>query len=191
MTLISDKIMQEGQVTRMLQVISCTHEGCQNYNSVVKSQKQKPEDVIYNIARRRGWIINPKKGEALCPTHAKGEKMTTQLTKPREATTEDRRRIFREIDENYVAKSYIDGVTDKTIGEKLKMPWAWVAKVREENFGPEGEDKQAKFLKAEIERLSKKIDDIENDSLRLAERAEDMTKELTELKGRLDEYLRS
>ena len=66
--------------------------------------------------------------------------MATKEAETRAPSLEQRRAIFREIDESYVNKSYVEGVTDKTIGDKLRTPGAWVKTIREENFGPAGLD---------------------------------------------------
>lgn len=175
-----------------IQLIYCTERNCKIR---FKTSLPTTPELVVHQARDKGWQINLSDKTCLCPEHSKKEEpiVITQMTKPREMSPEDRRRIFREIDDNYIAKSYVDEVTDKSLGEKLCVPWAWVAKIREENFGPEGEkeNKQVKFLKAEIERLSNKTDDLDNDVIRMSERADDMRKEVSELKGRLDEYLRT
>ncbi len=191
--LIRTEMHTIGGKKKPVQILHCTERNCKTR---FKTSIPTTPELVVHQAREKGWLINLSNKSCLCPEHSvKKEEpiVTTQLTKPREMSPEDRRRIFREIDENYVAKSYIEDVTDKTIGEKLTVPWAWVAKIREENFGPEGEkeNKQVKFLKSEIERLTKKTDDLDNDVIRISERADDMRKEVSELKGRLDEYLRS
>lgn len=59
---------------------------------------------------------------------------------PETMTREDRRIIFEKLNEVYGSENsgYSGEWTDKKVGEDLGTPRAWVAKVREEMFGPEG-----------------------------------------------------
>jgi len=45
-----------------------------------------------------------------------------------------------EIDYDADRKCYCGAATDKTIAADLKLPWAWVAQIRDEFFGPEGNE---------------------------------------------------
>lgn len=58
---------------------------------------------------------------------------------PREMTRDERRIINAKIDEVYVdeAHGYSLGWNDDRVSKDLGVPRAWVAKMREENFGPD------------------------------------------------------
>lgn len=76
---------------------------------------------------------------------------------PRDLNKEDRRLIFAKIDEVYLDKSYSKDWTDKKVAIDLGVPVAWVARIREENFGPEGiGDEQIKMM-AEAREVAKKL----------------------------------
>lgn len=98
---------------------------------------------------------------------------------------DQKRAIWREIDENYERDRYIPGVTDKSIGEKLKFPWAWVKQVREEDFGPAGVDPEIAKLQGQIDDLEKRTAELESNSLKMAEEAEKLGFLIPELKAQL------
>ena len=137
---IEEVVKHEAGSTRRAQVVACTHEGCSSVFEVTVNKDRRPPDVIFNMARRKGWTILESKGTYTCPNHEKEPKVATKEAETRAPSLEQRRAIFREIDESYVNKSYVEGVTDKTIGDKLRTPGAWVKTIREENFGPAGLD---------------------------------------------------
>lgn len=67
---------------------------------------------------------------------------------PREMSRDDRRIIFAKIDEIYVGNGYQAPWTDTAVAKDLGVPAAWVAKVRDEMFGPEGSNPEIdNFLK--------------------------------------------
>ena len=105
-------------------------------------------------------------------------------------TPADRRAIFREIDESYETDGYVLDVSDQTIADKLKMPWGWVAKVREENFGPAGPNPKVKKLYDQIAALEQKARTVENDAMKAAEKAEALSNEVKGLKEQLVGLLR-
>lgn len=76
---------------------------------------------------------------------------------PPEMTKEDRRIIFAEIDMHYLdeTRGYAINYDDKRLADALKVPLAWVRKIREENFGPE---KGADFNN-EVSVLRKAVED--------------------------------
>lgn len=184
---------QDGGRRVQAQVLHCSYPGCTEYIRVTVKGSPKPAEAIYGIARKRSWSIHSGRNEFLCPVHAltKGGKSsdvledlkteepmtTTSENKPRTMTREDRRAIFREIDDCYDKGRYVDGVTDKTIGEKLKMPWAWVKAVRDENFGPAGPSPEIAELRKQIANLETRVEQVEAAGLAALEHAEGKAKE--------------
>jgi hypothetical protein len=57
---------------------------------------------------------------------------------PRRPSRDERRIIHNKIDENYVSEAvgYAAGWNDKRVASDLGVPQAWVAEIRDENFGP-------------------------------------------------------
>ena len=162
---ISEVVLQTEGQTRRAQTISCSEPGCSCKLELPINNDRKPPDVVFNIARRRGWDINPTKRSFRCPDHKREAKVATKEVDVRQPTKEQRRTIFREIDDTYTGRAYVAKVTDKSIGEKLKLPWAWVAAVREENFGPAGLDPELQATISKVEELDAKIKQMETDAL--------------------------
>jgi hypothetical protein len=68
---IEDRSAQIGGVMRRTQVITCSCAGCQGAMEVTVASRRKPPEIIHKIAKRRGWEINPRKAQFLCPEHSK------------------------------------------------------------------------------------------------------------------------
>lgn len=179
------------------QQLSCGHPGCDKKLRLICPGEFRSPKAFFEMARQRGWSVI--EGQSyLCKEHAplakpktKAEDAMTTPTKtdstqpPREMTPVERRAIFREIDECYETKGYVLGITDQSIAEKLKMPWAWVAKVREENFGPAGPNPKLQKLVTQIEELGKRAAAAESEALKAAEKAEAIAAEVEAVKKQL------
>lgn len=88
------------------------------------------------------------------PTPAKDDavKPIPKTTEPsREPTLDEAAAIFRKLDECFEDGRYLDGWSDKKIGEALGLPWAMVSKVRDKFRGPIKEDPVIAALRGEIE----------------------------------------
>lgn len=108
-------------------------------------------------------------------------------TPPRTMTPADRRRIFREIDENYDDANgrYLGDASDAEIANKLSVPRKWVEDIRSENFGPSGQNEEMGKLAIAIERMRVDYSALVADAMKVAEAAEAKGKELDALKSRL------
>lgn len=64
----------------------------------------------------------------------------TPVPAPKQMTREDRRIIFEKLNEVYgdEKSGYLEDWTDKAVANHLGVPFAWVATIRDENFGPVG-----------------------------------------------------
>jgi len=49
-------------------LMPCSCSSCQNAVEVVVGGKRKPQQVLHNIAKRRGWTV--RKDTFTCPEHA-------------------------------------------------------------------------------------------------------------------------
>lgn len=168
------------------QVASCQHEDCdREVKFVVMEGKPKTFKQFKAAAQTKGWTFDHSAGMFFCPDHKPAkieedpmaktdETLPKAGTAPREMSLAERRLIFREIDDSYEDSNsrYVSGITDKTIADKLKVPWAWVAQIREDNFGPAGPDPKLKELINRLEETEKKALKALNDSLSAAEKAE-------------------
>lgn len=168
-------------------VVACQHPGCRTTTEFFKVGEAISPDGLSRRALCRGW--SKHNDGYRCPEHSKGKRMATKADEPalRAPTKEQRRLILREIDENYSAKSYVPGTTDKSIGEKLNVPWAWVRDLREENFGPAGLDPEIQGAINRIEELQARLSKLEADSLAAFEKtmkeAEDITAQIAAVRA--------
>ena len=70
---------------------------------------------------------------------------------PREMTRADRRIIIAKLEEVYLDEEagYADGWSDQRVAADFGVPRAWVARLRDENFGPEASSAQTRKLIAD------------------------------------------
>lgn len=135
------------------------------------SCSQEPADRGF---RAKGWRVGRNRKLDVCPAcqeRVKPEAEVIQLKPnpapeppkaepPRELSREDRRIIISKLDTIYMDErtGYADGWTDKRVAEDLGVPLAWVASLREENFGPENVNTEARLFVARVEAMVAKID---------------------------------
>ena len=107
---------------------------------------------------------------------------------PREMSRDDRRIIFAKISEVYVNEEvgYADGWTDHKIAVDLGVPHAWVAKTRDDMFGPAGDNKQIKELIAEFEKLDGKIKAVDTEIDQLDDKFKVLVAEQAQLRVKMD-----
>ena len=74
---------------------------------------------------------------------------------PAAMARDDRRLIFQKLDEVYLDEKtgYSGDWTDARVATHLGVPRAWVAAVREENFGPEKSNEEVRAVLAEIKEV--------------------------------------
>lgn len=182
-----------GKVERF-QTIRCGQ--CSGEHRIpMTKERPLPVEMLARHARHAGWDINPSHMKhAKCPDCQPKRKEKMAISKPpqpaqngrsaedvighlaavppREPTKEHKRLIWMAIDESYTeGKGYAAGTTDQSIADGLKVPRAWVTKIREEYFGPDFNEKilaeltVAKGQLADLlevgKRISEKISDIE------------------------------
>lgn len=119
---------------------------------------------------------------------------------PAAPTPSDRRIIFAKLEEVYLdeVKGYSANWTDERVSKDLGVPRAWVAEVREINFGPVRDNEMTRDLIAKIDAVSaefsaetKKVDDITariNSDLRLLQQSQGS---ISELRARVRELERT
>lgn len=176
---IEERVVPIGDGQKRVQTFRCSAPGCSEAKDTPITTKRRPPEQLAKMASRCGWTIDLKRGKHLCPTCSDGGKMKPKTeepktsSKPREMTRADRRRVFREIDECYdeAGNAYVLDVTDQSIADKLKVPRAWVAQVREESFGPAGPDPAILRIESALKDLQAKQAQVESDAMQLFERA--------------------
>lgn len=112
--------------------------------------------------RERGWLVGRRPADDRCPLHNPRLRSTepdsphpeeTEMPKapinhfdgqplaaepPRTMSFIDRRVILTKIEEVYIDEKigYASGWSDRKVATDLNVPQAWVAELREQNFGP-------------------------------------------------------
>lgn len=158
--------------------------------------KGLPPDAVAGMFAKKGWEIS-RRGDHQCPSCSKKPRKITKeapvADAPREMTPADKRAIFREIDGHYDERllRYIGGETDQTIAKRLGFPRAWVADVREAEFGPAGVNEDMDKLKAAIGQGIAQARDAANAALKAAAVAEEAEKTLVDYRKRLDDIERA
>lgn len=126
----------------------------------------------------------------------------TAAEAPKEMTRDDRRIVFAKLNDVYLGEheGYSAGWTDAKVADDLGVPRAWIATIREENFGPVRENEASVALRAELKRLQEAHDsiirtslEIENDvskrMVRLRADGDRVKGEMQALAGRIDRAL--
>jgi hypothetical protein len=144
--------------------------------------------------RKLGWHVGNGPRADLCPECQKREKPNLRVVQnpppssitsdklvasvetlkpvadpPREMGRDDRRVIFAKIDENWLGEKegYAAPWTDKAIAKDLGVPAAWVAQVRDEMFGPAGNNPEIDELFNKHEEVLKEFEVIKTEYHRL------------------------
>lgn len=106
---------------------------------------------------------------------------TVNEEQPREPTSKQRLAIRTKLDACFDddAGCYLDGQSDQKIGEELKLPWSWVAKVREAAYGPIRMDAEVLALRGEIA-------SVRAEQKKLADEQKKLDGRIADLAGKLD-----
>lgn len=83
----------------------------------------------------------------------------------RQPTQQERMKIRNALDGHFddSAGCYLQGFSDQSIGEKLNVPWAMVAAIREAAYGPIKIDPELSGIRAELAGLGAKIEHLVRD----------------------------
>ena len=178
-----------GRVPR--QQTKCAHKGCNKSFSMSPGQgKIIGIKNFIRAAQGKGWVFDDEADAFFCHDHKPQRETMTTKTETPTITPAMRRSIFRAIDDAYDDKSnrYADGIDDKAIATQVGTTWGWVARIREENFGPAGPDPEIAKMLAEAKTLKSKIGMVEEKALEAAEAAEGLGKQLANLEARLGAF---
>jgi len=82
--------------------------------------------------------INPMETKPIEPIEATSVIVEVPQAPTKRPSRDERRIIHNKIDEKYVSEAigYTSGWNDKKVADDLGVPVAWVAEIRDENFGP-------------------------------------------------------
>ncbi len=135
-----------------------------------------PEGIAQKF-RNKGWVIGSRDGRDVCSKcQARQRKsrasslekkatnvisMTIKADPPRQMSRDDRRVIFAKLNDVYIdeSKGYDNGWSDQRVAKDLGVPLAWVKEIREENFGLESANEDARAVMNEARELLAAIND--------------------------------
>lgn len=135
---------------------------------------RKPPKAAEQYFRNRGWVIGARPSVDRCPScwafqskpspkyepmFEKEKPVTAEKAEaPQEPSREERRIIFAKLQDVYLDETsgYDKGWTDHAVALDLGVPRAWVAAIREENFGPAKDN-------ADLREYLQKLDAIEKE----------------------------
>jgi hypothetical protein len=118
-------------------------------NNTTRSHGLDDDDIIERQAQHRfernDTARRKEKDDKVVPINIKQEPPATETPRP---SRDEKRIIFQKIDENYVGEKvgYAPGWSDEKVATDLGVPRAWVAVIRDENFGPEVDEERVKLL---------------------------------------------
>lgn len=160
------------------------------------------EDVfIQKKARGLGWKVGNRISDLRCAgcfsairaaaAKSQGNKMEGAVQEvaklvvvanepgSREMAREDRRIIFEKLNEVYVNEKvgYGNGWNDQKVATDLGIPRAWVSQIRDDNFGPEGNEE----IRTTVAQAKKLVDGINVTVAKLLTAKEDLTKQMGQL----------
>lgn len=185
--------------------IAFTVECCDCGPQPVEFDKKLPTQVVRNKLRQRGWCLDRK---ARCPTHKEKPQMAKpELHASASATTiaaqdvSDEARVARRlatmlIEEKFdpAKGNYRDGYSDAKIAEETGAAPAFVAKRREEDYGPLKEPEAFAEFRGKIDALAQRIDQFARDTDHLkvaaANTGEQLQSGLRDLRSELDRIAR-
>ena len=186
---VSERVEIKDGTRRTYQVIHCSEPGCNHTLEFSVVSTLKPVSVLMNYAKQKGWKISGNRYKnRICPIHQtkKEEPMATQITRPKEDRAEpseaakiQRRKVFFAIDEAYDKNHYINGATDESIAKALGVAVTLVRTIREENFGPAGEDPEIIKMKALLKTAEESLNQLQESTLAEMVKLENITKDLT------------
>lgn len=103
----------------------------------------------------------------------------------RTQTRDDRRIIFTTINDVYLDadRGYKPGWSDKRVADHLGIPLQWAKDIRDEMFGPEGENAEVRLLLEQVEALR---DEAQRDMDQMVTLVTNATRRMDELSHRLN-----
>lgn len=182
-----------GDDGRAVSGYACTCDKCGHTDTIKATghTKSLPADVTRRKFIQRGWRITSKVRR--CPTclkpTAKPEKpVMAHAEPPRQPSPADKRRIFREIDENWdEGKSrYSGSTTDQTLADSLSVPRAWVTTIREDAFGKSQRNEDLDKPIGNLKNLKGDCDRAMASAMELAEKFEALSKQAADMQAKVN-----
>lgn len=161
-----------------------------------REQAVPDEGQIRNRLTQQGWKVLRKTIECPeCVAKKQGPKPVTEkpTAVPNEPTREQKRAIMDLLEEVYDTdgEHYKSGDTDETVADVLGVMPGWVAKLREEFFGPDGGNEEIADLLGRIEAIEKRIEEDGKHAAALSKRLEEEAEKIAQAKKDLTKIKRA
>lgn len=151
------------------------------------SARLLPVSPLAEAFRRAGWT-NVKPNRGTCPSCSAPkpkpipqEKPVMAVEPPRQPNTEDKRRIREALFAHYLEDKgcYAKAHSDRSVGQSLNVPFAWVSATREAlGFGPDVNEAASAF-NSEVGAIRQSLTDLQDEVLKLvANRCDELEKRL-------------
>lgn len=206
-------IPHNGQRVRGYQAV-CGHCGVRAQVPVnsfrSSSSGEKEIDFTTKKFRERGWKIGNSESQNRCPACFASARNAVAKRKeaavespvipihakaddPKPMGRDDRRIIFEKLNEVYADEKtgYSPGWTDSKVADDLGVPRAWVKQVRDEMFGPEGNEEirraltEAKELLVEAKKVGPATEQVLTSIRALLARAEKIERTVIDIERAL------
>lgn len=145
------------------------------------NRKAMPTVWVTNYFAQKGWEVGHKAADDRCPACAatlRAERRSKSETKrektmagdtapmaeqPRQMGFQDKPIILAKLVEVYLdsENGYDRGWSDKRVAEDLGVPRAWVAELRDQNFGPARDNEEIRDFLARVDAHVAKVADVE------------------------------
>lgn len=145
-----------------------------------------PNEMVDAALRKMGWT-NPTSRGGTCPKCSTPKKTATPKEKPamavetpRQPSIDDKRRIREALFAHYLEDKgcYAKAHSDRSLGQSLNVPFAWVSSTREAlGFGPDVSEAASTF-NAEVASIRRDLMAVQDDILTRADALEKRLKEL-------------
>lgn len=189
-------------------IVVCGHCGAtktvpvnQFAHSSARDQDILAQQFVARKLTAEGWLIAKKESAHRCPgcysaikarQAQKNEAKENVVEFPkepavvkavREMSRDDRRIIFEKLNEVYLDEKtgYGPGWTDAKVATDLGVPRAWVVKVRDEMFGPEGANEEIRATIADAQAVLSQIKQLAEPFKGLLGKADAIEKKLLQI----------
>jgi hypothetical protein len=191
------KVFEDGRALSAY-VIKCSR--CTTETRFVQRGKdRRPPDAAKQYFANRGWFVGARPSSDICPDclHKRrhlqvveNNDMAVEVPKadePREMTRMDRRIINDKLDTVYADGSYVAPWSDAKVARDLGVPQQWVAKVRDDFFGPEGSNPEIDRFLEQIEPLMAQAKGYAEQANKQLTATQTLVRSVADLTGRIAE----
>lgn len=182
------RISVQDEIGRAVSGYSCTCDKCSRTDTIRANgfSQSLPPEVIRKKFIQQGWRItgHVKRCPDCVGRPKREDKVSTSNVEalPRSMTPVDKRRVFREIDDNWDEGKgrYVGSATDKSLAEKLNVPRIWVEQTRKEAFGESNRNEDVDKLIGNLRNLKGDADRLGQQALELATKYEALSAQIAD-----------